>query len=52
LTTQYVGGKCTDFKTEEGRKRIIEANTKHGFYSAENIADRKEIRAMIRAMRF
>ena len=43
------GGKSVGPKTEEGRQRMIQANTKHGFYSAESIAERKQVRAMIKA---
>lgn len=43
------GGKSIGPKTEEGRKRMIQANIKYGFYSAESIAERKYVRAIIKA---
>ena len=43
------GGKSIGPKTEEGRKRIAQASTKHGFYSAESIAERKHVRELIKA---
>ena len=43
------GGKSIGPKTEEGRKRMIQANIKHGFYSAESIAERKHVSAIIKA---
>ncbi len=43
------GGKNIGLKTEKGRQRMILANTKHGFYSAQRIAERKQVRAMIKA---
>lgn len=45
------GGKCTGVRTKEGRRRIKEANTKHGFYSAESMAERRAVREMIKAMK-
>lgn len=45
------GGKCTGPKTEEGKIRIRIANTKHGFYSKEAIAERRESRELIKAIR-
>lgn len=44
------GGKSTGPRTEFGKQAMIRAKTKHGFYSAEAIAQRREARAMIRAM--
>lgn len=43
------GGKSIGPKTEVGRQRMIQANTKHGFYLAENITERKDVRAIIKA---
>jgi len=43
------GGKSIGPKIEEVRRRMILANTKHGFYSAERIAERNQVRAMIKA---
>jgi hypothetical protein len=45
------GGKCTGPKTEEGRYRIKKANLKHGFYSADEIEERKAGRALIKEMK-
>lgn len=42
------GGKCTGAKTEVGRSRIKEANTKHGFYSAETLAEIKKVRMILK----
>lgn len=47
------GGKCTGAKTAEGLAKIKLANTKHGFFSAEAIAERKchrELMKMARAV--
>jgi len=35
------GGKSTGSRTEEGRKRMKEAYTKHGLYSAELVQARR-----------
>lgn len=43
------GGKSTGAKTKEGKQRIIEANIKHGFYSAKERAERKLVREIIKA---
>jgi hypothetical protein len=45
------GGRSTGARTPEGRERIRQANTKHGFYSAEMLALRREARQVIRQMR-
>ena len=45
------GGKCTGPKTEEGKKRVKQANTKHGFYSYESCEHRKMIEFWIRQAR-
>jgi len=42
------GGKSTGPKTAEGRKRISEANTKHGYYTKENKEWRKQRRLAIK----
>lgn len=42
------GGKSTGTKTENGKNTIIEANTKHGFYSAKAEAERKKIRKFLK----
>ena len=44
-------GKSTGPRTEEGRRRMKEANTKHGFYSAEAVEERRKLRAFIRSTR-
>ena len=44
------GGWCTGPKTNEGRLRVKLAHTKHGFYSTEAIAERKQLHEMIRSM--
>jgi len=38
------GGKSTGPKTEEGKKRMKAAKTKHGYYSAESTAERRYMR--------
>jgi hypothetical protein len=43
------GGKSTGPRTEEGRKRMKEANTKHGFYTIEARQERCKLRAFIKA---
>ena len=45
------GGKSTGPRTEKGRKRMKEANTKHGLYSAEMIQARRHARDLIRESR-
>jgi hypothetical protein len=45
------GGKSTGPRTEKGRKRMKEANTKHGLYSAEMIQARRHARDLIRETR-
>lgn len=45
------GGKSTGPRTKEGRKRMKEANTKHGLYSAEMIQARRHARDLIRESR-
>ncbi len=45
------GGKCTGPKTPDGIARIKAAKTKHGFYSAGAIAERKYIREFMRTAR-
>ena len=45
------GGKSTGPRTPEGLERSRKANFKHGFYSAEMIAQRKYIRQLLRKSR-
>ncbi len=45
------GGKSTGPRTPEGLNRSQHANYKHGFYSAELIAERKFIRQLLRNSR-
>ena len=45
------GGKCTGAKTAEGLAKIKLVNTKHGFYSAEALAERKSHREFMRTAR-
>lgn len=45
------GGKCTGAKTKEGRQRMIEANTKHGFYSEKAIAERSYLSGLLKSSR-
>jgi hypothetical protein len=45
------GGKSTGPKTAEGRERIRQAALKHGRYTAENVAKRRELREHLRACR-
>lgn len=45
------GGKSTGAKTAEGITRIKTAKTKHGFYSAEALAQRKASSELIRSVR-
>jgi hypothetical protein len=49
---RFHGGMSTGARTAEGLRRIKEANTKHGLYSAEAIAERKVCRELIKASRF
>ena len=42
------GGQSTGPRTEEGRKRMKVANTKHGLYSAEMVQARRQARDLIR----
>jgi hypothetical protein len=42
------GGKSTGPRTKEGLERSRKANWKHGYYSAEAIAERQEIRELLR----
>jgi hypothetical protein len=42
------GGKSSGAKSKKGKARIKQANTKHGFYSAEAIADRRLSRQLIK----
>jgi hypothetical protein len=41
------GGAATGARTAEGLARIRAATTKHGFYSAEGVADRRRMDAFI-----
>ncbi len=45
------GGKSTGAKTAEGLARIKLANTKHGFYSKEASAQRKDAHELIKKIR-
>jgi hypothetical protein len=45
------GGKSTGPRTPEGLERSRKANWKHGHYSREAIAQRREARATMRMMR-
>jgi hypothetical protein len=45
------GGKSTGPRTKEGRKRMKEANTKHGLHSAEMIQSRRHARDLIQESR-
>jgi hypothetical protein len=45
------GGKSTGPRTPEGLERSRKANWKHGHYSREAIAQRREARATLRMMR-
>ena len=45
------GGPSTGPKTAEGLARSKRATWKHGFYSAEAKAERREARALARALR-
>jgi hypothetical protein len=39
------GGKATGPTTVDGHARMVAANTKHGYYSAENRAERRRVAA-------
>lgn len=41
------GGKCTGPKTEEGKKQVKVANTKHGFYTSESMQEKLYIQKII-----
>jgi hypothetical protein len=45
------GGLSTGPKTEAGKAAIRASRTKHGRYSQASIADRRKVRAAIRALR-
>jgi len=45
------GGKSTGPRTPEGLERSRKANFKHGYYSAESIANRKILRQLLRNCR-
>ena len=45
------GGKSTGPRTPEGLERSRNANLKHGFYSAESIAERRYISQLLRSSR-
>jgi len=45
------GGKCTGPKTAAGLEKIRLVNTKHGFYSAEAIEERKGHREFMKMAR-
>lgn len=45
------GGLCTGAKTPEGKRKQREANIKHGFYTAEAIAERAVMRIYMKMAR-
>ena len=45
------GGKSTGPKTPEGIERIKQAHLKHGEYTKETIASRKEFNALLRKLK-
>jgi hypothetical protein len=45
------GGKSTGPRTPEGLERSRKANWKHGVYSAEMLALRREVQALLRGSR-
>lgn len=45
------GGKSTGPKTPEGIERIRQAHLKHGEYTKEAIAERKEFNALLRQLK-
>ena len=47
---RFHGGKSTG-PTEEGRKRLAEINTKHGYWSKERIAERRKLRMLFKELR-
>ena len=46
------GGKSTGPRTPEGLERSRKARWRHGYYSAEAKATRRESRALIQALRY
>jgi hypothetical protein len=48
---RFHGGKSTGSRTAEGRARCALARRKHGFYSAETVALRREARTLLRRNR-
>ena len=42
------GGKSTGPRTAEGLERCRTANWKHGFYSKQSLAERRQVRELIR----
>lgn len=45
---RFHGGESTGAKTPEGRRKLKEVNIKHGFYTAEAIAERRAARTLIK----
>lgn len=43
------GGKCTGPKTEEGRWRVKQSNMKHGLYFAEELAEMRKDRTILKS---
>jgi hypothetical protein len=48
---RFHGGKCTGAKTVNGLAKIKLTNTKHGFYSAEAMAERKYLSGLLKLSR-
>jgi len=45
------GGKCTGAKTKTGIIQIKKANTKHGLYSKEWIAEKRNTRELLKGLK-
>jgi len=46
-----IGASCADSETPQGRERARMANFKHGFYTAELVAERRRVRQLFRDFR-
>ena len=44
------GGKSTGARTAEGRRRIAQANLKHGYYAKATRQERRDFRALLKRL--
>jgi hypothetical protein len=45
------GGKSTGARTPEGRRRIAQANLKHGYFTKAARQERRDFRALVKGLR-